>query len=86
MTKKEILAELQAWERVQKRLDAQIAKLLELADMNTSAVEYLVGDTTGALKWWKEQCKYGENPLSAAKGDKLRLISNLKQLAGLIAE
>lgn len=85
MTKTEIYAELQAWERVQKRLDAQITKLLELADMNTSAVEYLVGDTTGALKWWKEQCKYGANPLSAGKG-KMRPIKTLEQLAGLICE
>ena len=86
MTKAEILAELQQWEAVEQKLDAQIAARYGLSEAHTETVARIVGDKTGALKWWKHQCKYGENPLSAAKGDKMRLISNLKQLAGLIAD
>lgn len=100
MTRKEIYAELQAWERVQIDIDRQSIVLAviglqhvwpfdalpSIAKAHTDAVARIVGDTTGALKWWKEQCKYGANPLSAGKGNKIRPIKTLKQLAGLICE
>lgn len=86
MTKTEIYAALQQWESAQKQVDADIARVQRLADENTDWLARHIGDTTGALKWWKEQCKYGANPLSAGKGDKIRPIKTLKQLAGLIAE
>lgn len=101
MTKAQILAELQAWERVQKGLDAQLDKLYDLLGTSgesplldamydvtaahTEAVARIIGDDTKALEWWKYDCRFGENPMQAAiHGKKLRLISNLKQLAGLI--
>lgn len=86
MNKKEILSELQQWQAHQQGFDKRIAELVGAAEWETACIARLVGDTTGALKWWKEQCKYGSNPLSAAKGNKMRLITNLKQLAELIAE
>lgn len=102
MNKKEIYAELQAWDRVQKGLDAQLdllydlmgcepeSPLLEaiyrLAEAHTDAIARIVGDDTKALEWWAVECRFGENPMQAAiHGKKLRPISNLKQLAALIA-
>ena len=102
MTKKEILTELQAWERVQKGLDAQLDLLYDLVgcepesplliaiytlgEAYTDAVARIVGDTSGAMEWWARECDFGNNPLSAGKGDKIRPIKTLKQLAGLICE
>lgn len=86
MTRKEILAELQQWQTLQQKLDADIATIRSLADEHTDGVAGRIGDTIGALKWWKEQCKYGANPLSAGKGYKMKTIKTLKQLAALIAE
>ena len=101
MTKPEIYAELQAWERVQKGLDAQLDLLYDLAgcqpdsplpaaiyavaDAHTDAVARIVGDTAGAMEWWARECDFGNYLLSAGKGDKIRPIKTLKQLAGLIA-
>ena len=102
MTKKEIYTELQAWERVQKGLDAQLdlfydltraqpdsdllTAIYTLADAYTDAVARIVGDTAGAMEWWARECDFGNYLLSAGKGDKIRPIKTLKQLAGLIAE
>lgn len=102
MTKAEIYAELQAWERVQRGLDEQLDNLYSLLSVagespfldaiyavstaHTNAVARIVGDDTGALEWWRYECDFGNNPLSAGKGDKIRPIKTLKQLAGLIAE
>lgn len=95
MTKTEILTELQAWERVQKALDAQLrlfsdTDLLDaiyaVANAHTEAVARIVGDSTKAMEWWAFDCGFGDNPLSAGKGDKIRPIKTLKQLAALIAE
>ena len=102
MTKKEILTELQAWERVQKAMTAQLDALYDLVgcqpenplpsavytllDAHTDAIARLVGDTTGAMQWWVIECDYGARPMSAGKGNKMRPIKTVKQLAGLIAE
>lgn len=102
MNRKEILAELQQWQTVQKDLDKQLDKLYDLlgcvpdsplleaiyrlAEAHTDAIARIVGDDTKALEWWAVECRFGENPMQAAiHGKKLRPISNLKQLAALIA-
>ena len=101
MTKKEIYTELQAWEQVQKGLDAQLERLHDaeededflmalhaVAKAHTDAVAKIVGDKRGALNWWRTYCRFGGNPLSvwSDKEDRLRKIKTLKQLAALIAE
>lgn len=86
MTKAQILTKLEYWQSRQQEIDKRIGELAAMAEQETGFVAGMIGDTTGALNWWKHQCKYGENPLSAGKGNKMRLISNLKQLAALIAE
>lgn len=86
MTKAQILTNLEFWQARQQDTDRRIAELKAAAEVETECLAKMIGDTTGVLKWWQQQCQYGQNPLSAAKGKKMRLISNLKQLAGLIAE
>lgn len=59
--------------------------IYDIAGAHTEAVARIIGDDTKAMYWWKYECRLGENPMQAAiHGKKLRLISNLKQLAGLI--
>lgn len=103
MTKKEIYAELQQWQDVQKSMDAQLdllydlvgcqpdspllAAIYKVADAHTNAVARIIGDDTKAMDWWKFECRFGDNPMQAAiHGKKMRVVSNLKQLAGLIYE
>lgn len=102
MTRKEILTELQSWEQVQKATITQIDALYDLVgcqpenplstavytllDAHTDAIARLVGDTTGAMQWWVGECDYGARPMSAGKGNKMRPIKTVKQLAGLISE
>ena len=58
-----------------------------VAEAHTNTVARIVGDDTEAMRWWQFECRFGERPMQAAiHGKKLRLISNLKQLAGLIAD
>lgn len=57
------------------------------AEAYTESVARIVGDDTRAMEWWQFECGFGERPLQAAiHGKPLKLISNLKQLAALIAE
>lgn len=103
MNKKQILAELEAWQATQKAMIAQLDALYDLVgcqtenplpeaaytlmDAHTDTVARLVGDETGCMQWWVQECHYGDRPLGAAKGDgNLRVIKTLKQLSALIAE
>lgn len=103
MNRKEILAELQHWQTTQQALEVQLDLLYDLvgcqpesplleaiykvAEAHTDAIARIIGDDTGAVAWWKYDCRFGDNPMQAAiHGKKLRLISSLKHLAGLIAE
>ena len=76
MTKSEILAELQAWELAQKRLDAQLDLFYDLtraqpdsdlltaiygvAEAHTEAIGKLLGDKLEWLDWWKFETDYGQ--------------------------
>ena len=61
--------------------------IYNMAGAHTDAIARIIGDDTKALQWWKYECRFGDNPMQAAiHGKKLRLISNLKHLAALIAE
>lgn len=102
MTKSEILNELQQWEALQKSLEAQLDKLCDLMgtpgesplleaiyfvlEAHTEAVARIVGDDTKSMWWWVSENNYGRNGLYAGKGNKMRPIRTLKQLAGLIAD
>lgn len=86
MTKTEIYAELQAWERVQKGLESQLELFYDLtgaqpdselltaiyavAEAHTNAIERIIGDEMQWCDWWKYECQYGEKPMQAANLDK----------------
>ena len=60
--------------------------IYRLAEAHTDAIARIIGDDTKAMDWWAIECRFGDNPMQAAvHGKKMRLISNLKQLAALIA-
>lgn len=64
-----------------------LTAIYAVAEAHTEAVARLVGDKNQWMSWWKFECKFGVHSMRAGiNGKKLRLISSLKQLAGLIAE
>ena len=64
-----------------------LTAIYAVAEAHTDAIAMIVGDDTKAMDWWKFECRFGDNPMQAAiHGKPLRLISNLKQLAALIAQ
>lgn len=81
MTKKEILAHLVEWERVQRELDAQLDLFCDLTraqpdsplfgaiyktkEAHLDAVALIVGDKGGWLNWWAFENDYGAKAMGA---------------------